>query len=133
MAILVMGPVLGVFLYFALFQFLRLSTTLVKIVATLGLSVVFPPLATVIFGNVTIIKAPGLAPQPVKVYKVDGVPVTTDELIVYASVLIIVVVGALDTALHGHRPEGSGDGRLPRDDVSVGGRTPCRCRSGCGR
>ena len=95
MAILVVGPLLGVFLYFALFQFLRLSTTLVKIVATLGLSVIFPPLATVLFGNVTIIKAPGLAPQPVKVYKVDGVPVTMDELIVYASVLIIVVAGAL--------------------------------------
>src|ERR1700722_6628458 len=52
LSILVMGPLLGVFLYFALFQFLRLSTTLVKIVATLGLSVVFPPLATILFGNV---------------------------------------------------------------------------------
>jgi branched-chain amino acid transport system permease protein len=91
----VMGPLLGVFLYFALFQFLRLSTTLVKIVATLGLSVVFPPLATILFGNVTIIKAPGLAPQPVKVYKVDGVPVTMDQIIVYISVIVIVVAGAL--------------------------------------
>ena len=89
------GPVLGVLLYLALFQFLRLSSTLVKIVATLGLSVVFPALATVFFGNITIIKAPGLAPQPVKVYTVDGVPVTADQLIVYASVALIVVVGAL--------------------------------------
>jgi branched-chain amino acid transport system permease protein len=95
LSILVMGPLLGVFLYFALFQFLRLSTTLVKIVATLGLSVVFPPLATILFGNVTIIKAPGLAPQPVKVFKVDGVPVTMDQIIVYISVIVIVVAGAL--------------------------------------
>jgi branched-chain amino acid transport system permease protein len=95
MSILVMGPFLGIFLYFALFQFLRLSSTLVKIVATLGLSVVFPPLATIVFGNVTIIKAPGLAPQPVKVYKVDGVPVTMDQIIVYGCVLVIVVAGAL--------------------------------------
>jgi branched-chain amino acid transport system permease protein len=95
LSILVAGPALGVLLYFALFQFLRLSSTLVKIVATLGLSVVLPALATVFFGNITIIKAPGLAPQPVKVYKVDGVPVTADQLIVYASVALIVVVGAL--------------------------------------
>ncbi len=94
-SILVVGPVLGVLLYFALFQFLRLSSTLVKIVATLGLSVVFPALATAFFGNVDIIEAPGLAPQPVKVYKVDGVPVTADQLIVYASVALILVVGAL--------------------------------------
>jgi branched-chain amino acid transport system permease protein len=94
-SILVVGPLLGVLLYFALFQFLRLSSTLVKIVATLGLSVVFPALATAFFGNVNIIEAPGLAPEPVKVYKVDGVPVTADQLIVYASVVLIVVVGAL--------------------------------------
>jgi branched-chain amino acid transport system permease protein len=94
-SILIAGPLLGVLLYFALFQHLRLSSTLIKIVATLGLSVVFPPLATVLFGNVTIIKAPGLAPQPVKVFKVDGVPVTMDQIIVYASVLIIVIAGAL--------------------------------------
>jgi branched-chain amino acid transport system permease protein len=94
-SVVVVGPLLGVLLYFALFQFLRLSSTLVKIVATLGLSVVLPALATAFFGNVTIISAPGFAPQPIKVYKVDGVPVTADQLIVYASVLVIVVVGAL--------------------------------------
>jgi branched-chain amino acid transport system permease protein len=94
-SILVVGPLLGAILYFALFQFLRLSSTLVKIVATLGLSVVFPALATAFFGNINIIEAPGLAPEPVKVYKVDGVPVTADQLIVYACVVLIVVVGAL--------------------------------------
>ena len=94
-SILVAGPALGIFLYFTLFQYLRLSTTLVKIVATLGLSVTLAPLATVLFGNVTIIKAPGLAPQPVKVFKVDGVPVTMDQIIVYACVIVIVVAGAL--------------------------------------
>jgi len=95
MSILVMGPFLGVALYFALFQFLRLSSTLVKIVATLGLSVTLPPLATILFGNVTIIKAPGLAPQPVRVYTIDGVPVTMDQIIVYACVIVIVVAGSL--------------------------------------
>ena len=92
-SITVVAPLLGVFLYFALFQYLRLSTTLVKIVATLGLSVTLAPLATLLFGNASIITAPGLAPQPVAVYRVDGVPVTLDQIIVYGTVLAIVIGG----------------------------------------
>ena len=66
---------------------------LVKIVATLGISVAIPPLCTIIFGNETILKAPGLAPQPVRVFDFLGVPVTMDQIIVYACVVAIVVVG----------------------------------------
>src|SRR6516225_9524493 len=41
-SILVVGPLLGVVLYFALFQFIRGKSTLVKLVATIGLSVALP-------------------------------------------------------------------------------------------
>ena len=94
-SILVVGPALGVFLYFVLFQFLRLSSALVKVVATVGVSVAVAPLTTLIFGNQTILKAPGLAPQPVRVFKFLGVPVTMDQVIVYACVVGIVVIGAV--------------------------------------
>lgn len=94
-SILLVGPALGVFLYFVLFRYLRLSSPLVKVVATLGLSVTIPPLATLMFGNQTILKATGLAPQPVRVFHVDGVPVTMDQIIVYVFVLLVVVLGAL--------------------------------------
>jgi branched-chain amino acid transport system permease protein len=93
-AILLVGPATGVFLYFALFRLLRLSSTLVKIVATLGLTVMIPPLAVLCFGNETILKAPGLAPEPVAVYHFIGVPVTLDQIIVYGCVLLVVFVGA---------------------------------------
>jgi branched-chain amino acid transport system permease protein len=93
-AILLVGPATGVFLYFALFRLLRLSSTLVKIVATLGLTVTIPPLAVLCFGNQTILKAPGLAPEPVAVYHFLGVPVTLDQIIVYGCVLLVVFVGA---------------------------------------
>ena len=56
------APALGVFLYIALFRHLRLSSPLIKVVATIGLLVAFPSLAVVIFGNEAIQTAPGLAP-----------------------------------------------------------------------
>ncbi len=93
LSILVVGPALGVFLYFLLFQFLRMSSTLVKVVATVGISVAIPPVTTLVFGNQTILKAPGLAPQPVRVFKFLGVPVTMDQIIVYCCVVGIMVIG----------------------------------------
>lgn len=95
MSILGLGPALGVFLYFALFRLLRLSSPLVKVVATLGVSVAIPPLCTLIFGSQTILKAPGLAPQPVRVFDFLNVPVTMDQIIVYICVVLIVVIGAV--------------------------------------
>ena len=105
LSILGLGPALGIFLYFALFRYLRLSSVLVKVVATLGISVAIPPLCTIIFGNQTILQAPGLAPQPVRVFKFLGAPVTMDQIIVYGCVVAIVIVGALvlrysDVGLH---------------------------------
>jgi branched-chain amino acid transport system permease protein len=93
-AILIAGPALGVFLYFMLFRFLRLSSPLVKVVATLGLLVAIPALSTLIFGNEAISSAPGLAPEPVRVFNFIGVAVTLDQVIVYASVVATVVLGS---------------------------------------
>jgi branched-chain amino acid transport system permease protein len=94
-AILVAGPSLGVLLYFVLFRFLRLSSPLVKVVATLGLLVAIPALSTLIFGNEAISSAPGLAPEPVRVFNVIGVAVTLDQVIVYACVVATVVIGSV--------------------------------------
>jgi branched-chain amino acid transport system permease protein len=94
-SILVAGPAMGIGLYFALFRRLRLARPLIKVVATIGVSVGIPPLTTLIFGNKTILAAPGLAPQPVRVFRFLGVPVTMDQIIVYSCVAVIVVVGAL--------------------------------------
>jgi branched-chain amino acid transport system permease protein len=94
LSILVAGPALGVLLYFMLFRFLRLSSPLVKVVATLGLLVAIPALSTLIFGTEAISSAPGLAPQPVRVFDFIGVAVTLDQVIVYACVVATVVVGS---------------------------------------
>jgi branched-chain amino acid transport system permease protein len=94
-SVVLAGPLLGVFLYVVLFRLLRLSSTLIKVVVTLGLSVTVAPLATLMFGNVTILQAPGLAPQPVHVYHLNGVPVTLDQIIVYACVILVVLIGGV--------------------------------------
>jgi branched-chain amino acid transport system permease protein len=94
-SILIAGPVMGIVLYAVLFRFLRLSSPLIKVVATIGLSVALPALATWIFGNVAIQQAPGLAPEPVAVYQFLGVPVTLNQIIVYCCVAATVVVGAV--------------------------------------
>jgi len=94
LSILVAGPALGVLLYFMLFRFLRLSSPLVKVVATLGLLVAIPALSTLIFGTQAISSAPGLAPEPVRVFDFIGVAVTLDQVIVYACVVATVVVGS---------------------------------------
>src|SRR5665213_1268147 len=94
-SVVIAGPALGVFLYFVLFRYLRLSSPLIKVVATLGLLVTIPAIATLIFGSGAILKAPGLAPEPVRVFSFIGVPVTMDQIIVYICVVATVVLGAV--------------------------------------
>ena len=92
-SLLVVAPGLGLFLYWLIFRHLRLSSQLIKVVVTIGLSVTIPALTTIIFGTEEIIQAFGLAPQPVSVYHVFDTAVTLDNLIAYASVILIVMVG----------------------------------------
>jgi branched-chain amino acid transport system permease protein len=95
MCLLVLAPAMGLFLYMAIFRFLRLSSQLIKVVVTIGVSVVIPALAAMIYGNEEIFQAPGLASQPVSVYHVFGTAVTLDQVISYICVLAIVIIGAL--------------------------------------
>jgi len=89
------APALGIVLYALLFRHLRMSSPLIKVVATIGLAVTIPPIGTLLFGNKSILRVPGLAPEPVHTFHVAGVAVTLDQLIVYACVLTTVVVGGL--------------------------------------
>jgi branched-chain amino acid transport system permease protein len=103
-SILVVGPLLGVVLYFVLFRFIRGKSTLVKLVATIGLSVALPPLADLTvkllaghlgFDDTSITSAPGLASLSDKPYHFLGSPLTTDQLITYGFLLFVLVVGTL--------------------------------------
>ncbi|MDT3439930.1 MULTISPECIES: ABC transporter permease [unclassified Pseudofrankia] len=94
-AVFLAGPALGAFLYLALFRHLRLASQLIKIVTCIGVSVALPALALMVFGNATIDSAPGLASEPVRVYRVFGAPLNLNEVIALVSVLVVVVLGTL--------------------------------------
>ena len=123
------GP--RIFFYFTLFRRLRLTSTLVKIVVTLGVSVAIPSLARSSSATQTILKAPGLAPQPVQVFHV-GVPVTLDQIIVYFCVVAVVVVGVVVLRYTdvGLRVRAMVDSPAM---TSLSGTTRRGCRCGCGR
>ncbi|SHN16755.1 ABC transporter permease subunit [Cryptosporangium aurantiacum] len=89
------APILSVGLYVLVFRHLRDRSTLIKLVATIGLSVALPPLANLLFGDEAIAAAPGLSPQPVPVYTVLGTALSLDQLITYAILLAVVVVGTV--------------------------------------
>jgi branched-chain amino acid transport system permease protein len=92
-SLLVVGPALGVFLYAVLFRFIRGQSTLIKLVATIGLSVALPPLADLVLGTQSITSAPGLGLVTDTPIHIFGTAVTTDQLITYGFLLFVVVVG----------------------------------------
>ncbi|WP_216913169.1 ABC transporter permease [Nocardia noduli] len=89
----VFAPALGVVLYGLLFRHLRLRSTLIKLVATIGLSVALPPLINLIFGQLVNVTAPGLAPRPLHVFHVFGAVVNADQLVAYLGLVLVLVVG----------------------------------------
>jgi branched-chain amino acid transport system permease protein len=92
-SVILAGPALGAVLYYLLFQHLRLASSLIKVVSTIGLSVALPPAATLLFGNETITTAPGLAHAPVRIYHIFNTAVTLDQLIAFGCVLAVVILG----------------------------------------
>ncbi len=93
LSILVLAPLMGVLLYAVLFRFVRGKSTLVKLVATIGLSVALPPICDIIFGTQTITSAPGLAAISDAPYHFLGAVVTTDQVIIYGFLVFILVAG----------------------------------------
>lgn len=95
MSILVVAPLLGVVLYLVLFRFIRDKSTLVKLVATIGLSVALPPLVDFFLGTQTIDSAPGLALPSDQPFHVFGTAVTTNQVATYGFLLLILIVGTV--------------------------------------
>lgn len=94
-AIVIGGPALGIVLYLVLFQHISRSTTLIKVVATIGLSVALPAVSRLIFGDLAVITVPGLAPEPVRIVDFGPVAVSLNQLYMLGALVILVVCGAL--------------------------------------
>lgn len=94
-SIAVAGPVFAVGLYYILLRYLPRRQQLVRVVAMIGVAVALPEVINLIFGQQFISSAPGLSPQPPHVFHVLGAAVTTDQLISYACVVVVLVLGTL--------------------------------------
>ena len=91
--IAIVAPLVGVLLWAVLFRTLEDSTTLVKIVATIGLSVAIPAGCEIAFGPDPVSVVPGLSPQPVPVYDIFGTAVTFDQGVIVACILVLGIGG----------------------------------------
>lgn len=94
-SILVVAPVLGTLLYALLFRFLQGGSTLVKLMATLGLSVALPPIVDLIFGKLADVTAVGLAPQPLHVFHVFGTAINADQMMMYGALVVVLLLGTV--------------------------------------
>jgi branched-chain amino acid transport system permease protein len=92
-SILGFSPLMGVVLYFALFRFVRGKSTLVKLVATIGLSVALPEIADTLMGTQTVTGAPGLASLSDPTHHLFGAPITSDTIITYGFLVFVLVAG----------------------------------------
>ncbi len=92
-SLLVVAPLLGIVLYGLLFRFIRGKPTLVKLVSMIGLSVALPPVADLTFGTQSITSAPGLASLSDQPFHFLGAPVTTNQVITYGFLVVVVVLG----------------------------------------
>jgi branched-chain amino acid transport system permease protein len=97
--ILVVAPLLGLLLYFALFRRLTHSTPTVRLVSTVGLWVAIPALVKILFpfAGQEVFDAPGLVSQPAdpNFLKVFGTYLNTNQFVVIASAVVIAVGATL--------------------------------------
>jgi branched-chain amino acid transport system permease protein len=91
----VFSPLAGLLLWALIFRRLTRAPTLVKVAATIGLSVAFPPLADLLFKVIPIYLVPGLAPEPVALYHVFGVTITLDQVIALSCLAAVLAIGGI--------------------------------------
>jgi branched-chain amino acid transport system permease protein len=95
LAIGVLGPGIGVLLWAVLFRRLAEAATLVRLAATIGVSVVIPALIVIVFGIGQVFRPPGLAGDTDTLVSVFGENLNLNQVVV----VIVAVVVAAGTAL----------------------------------
>jgi len=90
-AIGILAPAMGLFLWAVLARNLARVSSVVMLVTTIGLYVAFTPLTFLIFGSQTIYEPPGLAGNVPAVYHVLGVAINANQVIVLVGTILIGV------------------------------------------
>ncbi|GGM64597.1 ABC transporter permease [Dactylosporangium sucinum] len=91
LAIGVIPPVLGLTLWAVVFRKLSRASTVVKLAATIGLSVVVPPLMVVLFGTPVVTSPTGLAGNSTRLIRVLGVNLNMNQVLVIGLAVVIAI------------------------------------------
>ena len=92
----VVGPAMGLFLWLVLARNLAKVSSVVMLVATVGLYVALTPLTYLVYSDNPVFNPPGLAGNHVAVYHILGVALNTNQVLVFIGT---VVVGILLAAM----------------------------------
>jgi len=90
-AILVVAPLFGVFLWAVLFRHLAGASPVVRLVATIGLFVALPSIAEMVFGYDPTLNTLGLAGAKPAVYAVFGVTLNLDQVLVLGFAVLVAL------------------------------------------
>jgi branched-chain amino acid transport system permease protein len=94
-AVGVAGPLLGLFLWWALFRHLAAAPASVRLVSTVGLWVALPALTRILFVDEEIFDRTGLGPDIPTNYEILGVAVNSNQIIVVVAAALVAVVMTL--------------------------------------
>jgi branched-chain amino acid transport system permease protein len=95
LAVVVIGPVLGLVLDRGLFRWMRTAPSVVKLVSALGLLVGIPPIVNFLFGTDVRLGPPSLAPDPEKIVWARYGIVQNQLITVAVTVAVVVVLGVI--------------------------------------
>jgi len=96
LAVMIVGPLVGLVLDRFLFRFMRTASWQVKLVSALGLLVGVPEVIKLWFGDAPKFKPPGLAPDPERVYRLSDYTIRSEELAtVIVTGVVVVLLGLL--------------------------------------
>jgi branched-chain amino acid transport system permease protein len=90
-AVGILAPALGLFLWAMLARNLARVSSVVMLVTTVGLYVAFTPLTYLIFGSQPIFEPPGLAGAHVSIYHPLGVAINENQVIVLIGTIVIAL------------------------------------------
>ncbi|MCU1459272.1 MAG: ABC-type branched-chain amino acid transport system, permease component, partial [Actinomycetia bacterium] len=91
-SVFVIAPALGFFLWLVLFRRLTNAPPTVRLVSTIGLWVAIPPIARVLYGSSEVFDQTGIGWSPTHHYKLFGVAVDSNLMIVLIASLAIAIV-----------------------------------------
>jgi branched-chain amino acid transport system permease protein len=94
-AIAIVSPLIGLFLWAVLFRRLAETPPTVRLVTTVGLFVAIPPLTHILFGTQEIFDKHGLGPYPHHDFTFLGVPLDTDQVIAIVATVVIAILLAV--------------------------------------